>query len=229
MPGNNLSSHAWSHELALTHLQLDLIVVCMTLPNHLAENDLQTARSPERGLGNRLIAWGVGRGVADLWVVTRPTKRARSSSDAVIAAFLRRLAAQATTAGHAPPLVYSFAPFVAPLAVTDPQWPPLFGACEDVTTDSFPRDGHPNPSGARRHAPRIAAALALAWPTTAPAPTHHNLGAALDCVAPATGVDALGHLRVGMPMGRGWTLREIVAGGGHARLRWTRAGQTARL
>lgn len=162
--GDNLISHVDLVEEAAERLGLDVVVLCLTLPNDLSPWDSQVERRDVR----RLSAFSFTRMLigetASLIFLRRNEPLAGEQSSAFVSAELTRLGqVQARWTGGRALLVFSF-------HRPEPELTPLLRAIPGSTLvvpppmeqqDFIPGDGHPTGAGNRKFAGAIADGLAV--------------------------------------------------------------------
>jgi hypothetical protein len=164
VPGSNLQSYVDVYEAAdRLGLALDVVVVCLTLPNDLSRWDSQVARRASARVGIFSAArFVLGDAASTFWDLARLERAVTPAGLAHLDEQLRRLAALRASSDHRPELV--FYAFRDPPAEIMARLGAVPGARFVPTGETFPGDflvgdGHPTGEGNRRSARRIADTL----------------------------------------------------------------------
>lgn len=162
IPGANLTTHIDVAE-ASAPLELDALIICLTLPNDLSRWDAKQAQRQAAQLSSYSLGrFLLGQAADALWELASLD---RSTTDAGLAHLdheLSRLAAFRERAEHPPQLwFYSFRDLPSVIATRLAATPGARVIPEGQTfpEDFLPIDGHPTLQGNRRSAGRLADAL----------------------------------------------------------------------
>jgi hypothetical protein len=162
IPGDNLASHIDVYEAA-EKLDLDAVVVCLTLPNDLSRWDAQVARRASAHVGAFSFARFVfGNAAETFWDLALLERSITPPGLAHLDHQMTRLTALRAASTHHPELVFfSFRELAAVIGARLGAVPGARVVPEGETfpEDFLPGDGHPTGEGNRRSARRIADAL----------------------------------------------------------------------
>lgn len=164
VPGSNLQSYVDVYEAAdRLGLALDVVVICLTLPNDLSRWDSQVARRASAAIGTFSAArFVLGDAASTLWDLARLERAITPAGLSHLDEQLRRLGALRSASAHPPELLF-YAFRDAPVEITSRLG--AFAGARVVPPDqTFPDDflvgdGHPTGTGNRRSARRIADTL----------------------------------------------------------------------
>lgn len=162
IPGANLTTHIDVAEAA-DELELDVLIVCLTLPNDLSRWDgMQARREAARVSPYSIGRFFLGQAADALWELANLDRFTTNAGLAHLDRELSRLAAHRQHTAHPPQLwFYSFRDLPTPVANRLAATPGAHVIPEGQTfeEDFLPIDGHPTPQGNRRTAGRLADAL----------------------------------------------------------------------
>jgi hypothetical protein len=163
IPGNNLASHVELFAAAIARLDLDAVILCLTLPNDLSRWDAQIERQDARRLGTfSFVRFLTGDAASSLWAAMRLETAITPASLAYLDEQMTRL--DEIRRRSTKPRVLLFFAFHAwdPAVIARLKRIPETAVVPDGTIafeDFIPGDGHPTSIGNTRSAQRIANTL----------------------------------------------------------------------